>query len=318
VSKNIVHWDDVPARTRTVGDISGTWRALGRAAGMRNVGLNRIEVAPGCRSTAVHAHGAEEEIFFVLAGEGLLYQGGRTCEVGEGDCIVHVARSEPHVLLAGDEGLDVLVYGPDVPVEACYLPRAEFMFLGPAAVQALPDRDGWRRDVESGPFEAPAPGERFANVVNLADAEPEPFGRGDVAASTRFLGASAGSVATGLNHDTIEHGMLNAPPHCHSAEDEVFVVVRGSGTCLLGDEEHAVREGHVIGRPAGTGVAHTFRGGPDGMEVLVYGTRVSHDSCWYPRSNKVLIGGLGGVIFRVERAGYWDGEEDFEPVRRSR
>jgi len=45
-----------------------------------------------------------------------------------------------------------------------------------------------------------------------------------------------------------------------------------------------------------------------GLVYLAYGTRDSRDVCWYPRSNKLFFRGLG-VIARVERLDYWDGEE---------
>jgi uncharacterized cupin superfamily protein len=64
----------------------------------------------------------------------------------------------------------------------------------------------------------------------------------------------------------------------------------------------------VIARPPGTGVAHTFRAGEKGLEFLAYGTRHPADMCYYPRSNKIAFRGLG-VIGRLERLNYWDGEE---------
>ena len=51
--------------------------------------------------------------------------------------------------------------------------------------------------------------------------------------------------------------MLSMPPHCHSLEEEIFVVLEGDGHLLLweedGVEEHEVRAGSVVVRPAGTG-----------------------------------------------------------------
>jgi uncharacterized cupin superfamily protein len=55
-------------------------------------------------------------------------------------------------------------------------------------------------------------------------------------------------------------------------------------------------------------VAHAFRAGSEGLEFLAYGTRHPGDTCYYPRSNKISFRGLG-VIGRVERLSYWDGEE---------
>jgi uncharacterized cupin superfamily protein len=97
-------------------------------------------------------------------------------------------------------------------------------------------------------------------------------------------------------------------PHCHSAEEEVFVVLEGDGTCELGDESFPVRRGSVIMRPAGTGIAHAIRAGGAGIALLAYGTREPNDICYYPRSGKVYLCGVG-VIGRIEPVDYWEGEE---------
>ena len=94
-----------------IGHIKGVWRDLGREAGTRTVGLRRIEIAAGYFSTPTHEHGADEEIFFVLGGGGLLWQDGETFPVGAGDFIVHRPKRGVHSLRAGDGGLDVLVFG---------------------------------------------------------------------------------------------------------------------------------------------------------------------------------------------------------------
>jgi uncharacterized cupin superfamily protein/opacity protein-like surface antigen len=111
----------------------------------------------------------------------------------------------------------------------------------------------------------------------------------------------------GLKHVRVPPGKLSAPPHCHSAEEELFVVLEGDGTLLLGEDEHAVRAGHVVSRPAATGIAHAFRGGPDGLAMLAYGTREPNDIAYYPRSAKVYLRGVG-VMARLDALEYWDGE----------
>jgi uncharacterized cupin superfamily protein len=122
------------------------------------------------------------------------------------------------------------------------------------------------------------------------------------------LGEAAGSRTTGLKHVWTAPSMQATPLHCHSLEEELFVVLDGQGALMLGDEELPIRAGHVVARPAGTGVAHAFRAGANGLEFLAYGTRHSGDACYYPRSNKIAFRGLG-VIARIERWGYWAGEE---------
>jgi uncharacterized cupin superfamily protein len=107
---------------------------------------------------------------------------------------------------------------------------------------------------------------------------------------------------------TVAPSKQATPLHCHSLEEELFVVLDGEGTIVLGDEEHAVRPGHVVARPPGTGISHQFRAGDQGLEFLAYGTRHPGDMCYYPRSNKIAFRGLG-VIGRLERLNYWDGED---------
>ena len=76
----------------------------------------------------------------------------------------------------------------------------------------------------------------------------------------------------------------------------------------LDDDETPIRVGHVISRPAATGVAHQLRAGDDGLVFLAYGTREPNDVCWYPRSGKIAWCGIG-VIGRLEPLDYWDGED---------
>ena len=119
---------------------------------------------------------------------------------------------------------------------------------------------------------------------------------------------AAGGVTSGLRHIAIAPGENGYPRHCHSAEEELFVIVGGSGTARVGDEEVPVRAGHVLSRPAGTGIAHSFRAGPDGLECLAYGQRDNNDIIYYPDSSKISLAGIG-VIARIESLGYWDGED---------
>ena len=108
-------------------------------------------------------------------------------------------------------------------------------------------------------------------------------------------------------------GKLSAPPHCHTLEEEIFVVLEGDGHLLLWDkgevEEHAVRTGSVVVRPPGPEVAHAFRGGEAGMTLLMYGTREPGEVCYYPRSGKVYFIGLGLITRVGEQLDYWEGED---------
>ena len=154
----------------------------------------------------------------------------------------------------------------------------------------------------------PGPGPRPPTIVNLDQVERREVSRPRISRTRRNMGLAAGSVTIGLQHVEVAPGKESAPPHCHSLEEEIFVMLTGDGTLGLGEEEIPVRPGHVVARPPATRVPHVFRAGGGGLTYLAFGTREPGDVCYYPRSNKVNFGGVG-VIARLERLDYWDGED---------
>ena len=318
--EGIVQIEDAPKREVDAGPMGGTWWEVGRAGGSVTTGLRRIKVAPGRRATPAHAHDAEEEIFYILGGEGLSWQDGKTCRVGEGDCIVHPAGGPAHTLIAGPDGVDALAFGTRGDAAACRLPRAGVAWLGDSWVTISEEPHPWAREAAAGEIDCPEPGERFASVVATEAVEAVPRRMGDTDRLVRPLGRAAGSRLTGLNHVVVSPGAINCPPHVHAAEEEIFVVLSGEGVLELREcgasassvpETVAVRTGTVVVRPAGTALAHAFRAGAGGLTLLAYGERRSNEMTYYPRSRKLSFRGLG-VIGRMELCDYWDGESGAE------
>ncbi len=294
--------------------MAATWQDLGEAAGSVTVGLTRIAIDPGKWSTPAHQEGSEEEIFFVLGGSGVSWQfdgeAPAAYQVRRGDCLVHLALAEAHTLKAGPDGLDVLAFGMRAYADAAtHLPRAGVSWLGETYV-VTGSREGhpWAHEAAAGEPEFGDVYERPPTIVNLDDVEAEETARTTVVGTHRDLGRAAGSLRTGLQHVVAAPGRLAAPPHCHGAEEELFVVLDGHGTLVLGDEEHPLRPGALVSRPAGTRVAHALRAGDEPLTYLAYGTRDPNDITYYPRSDKLNFRGVG-VITGVERLGYWDGED---------
>jgi uncharacterized cupin superfamily protein len=208
----------------------------------------------------------------------------------------------------------VLVFGPREYDESLGFPRLGMSLVGSRAVESVPyavDRAPIQfvKEAELGPPELPGqPGPRPDSVVHLDAVEPIRVQRGRVARTRRRVSRAAGSVTTGLQHVVVEPGAESGTQHCHSVEEEIFVILAGDGVLVLDDEETPVTRGHVVSRPPSTGVSHMFRAGDEGLTYLAYGTRDPADICYYPRSNKIAFRGVG-VIARLEKLDYWDGED---------
>ncbi len=308
----IVHWDDVEANPDEEGHFAATWRFLGRAAGAKDYTVNRIDIVPNRWSTPAHVE--DEEIFYVLRGSGLSWQNGEVYEVREGDCIVHRAGREAHTLRAGDDGLDVLVFGRFGYDGHATLPRAGVTWLGRSWVQSGQGGHPWEQEIAAGEPEVGEPAERPKNIVNVDALQPDEEG-------DRIIATEAGAVKAGLHHRTLAPGVAAVPAHCHSAEQEIFVMLEGTAKLelipsprLVADgvetETHELRAGHVVCRPAGTRISHFFRGGDDGAVMLVYGTKDPNDIAYYPHSNKINFRGVG-LIARLDALEYSDGETEF-------
>jgi uncharacterized cupin superfamily protein len=311
----IAHWDDVDPVRRAKGEMDATWQRLGAPAGTKGVGLNRVRVAPGKLPTPPHSHGASEEIFFVLAGSGLAWQDEQVHDVRIGDCIIHRADEHEHTFVGGPGGLDYLVFGTHHPTEFGWLPRSGAVRLGWPWVEGRID-DPWDREAEAPPLAYGKPAPRPANIINVVEVEHENWG----SVKTAPLATRERSDQAGFHWERLDPGARGAVPHCHSEEEEIFVILDGEGTLLLWPsplaeergakhDEVSIRPGHVIARPPATQVSHSFRAGPSGLTMVIYGTRRPNDMCWYPRSKKISWRGLG-VIGRIEALEYADGEPD--------
>ena len=309
----VVHWDDVEGRRHAKGEMDATVQRLGAAAGTKGVGVNRVRVAPGKLPTPPHSHGASEELYYVLGGSGLEWQDEAVHEVRPGDCVVHRADEQEHTFRAGSDGLDLLVYGTNHPTELGWLPRSGAVRFGWPWVEGRTD-DPWDLEAQQEPLAFGEPAPRPPNIVNLDEVETGSEG----GETWKELAGTAGSQASGLNWSRIAPGRIGPPPHCHSEEEEVFVILEGEGMLELWPspvaekrgverEDVAVRPGHVVARPPATKVGHAFRAGPEGLTMLVYGTRRPNDICYYPRSRKIYWRGVG-LIGRVESLEYRDGE----------
>ena len=74
---------------------------------------------------------------------------------------------------------------------------------------------------------------------------------------------------SGLSHQHIPPGYRFPYGHTHQEQEEVFVVVRGSGRMKLDEEIIEVGEWDAVRVPPGTW--RGYEAGPEGLEILVIG-----------------------------------------------
>src|SRR6266508_1408430 len=93
----------------------------------------------------------------------------RTYAIGVDDLLWHPAGGDAHTLIAGDDGLTVLVVAEGSRTGITYLPRAKQFWLGPRWSPA-DAKHPFAADAELGPLDLPEPtGDRPPTIRNLAD-----------------------------------------------------------------------------------------------------------------------------------------------------
>jgi uncharacterized cupin superfamily protein len=112
--------------------------------------------------------------------------------------------------------------------------------------------------------------------------------KGPMAASWQHLGDAAGVKGFGLNRVRVEPGRLPTPPHSHGLSEEIFFVLGGSGLLWQDEAVCEVRAGDTVVQTADH-FEHTFKGGPEGLDYLVFGTRHPVEYGWLPRSKAVRL-----------------------------
>jgi uncharacterized cupin superfamily protein len=97
--------------------------------------------------------------------------------------------------------------------------------------------------------------------------ELEPFEMGSFQGV--FARSALGSEQVGVSRFRYAPNHASAAGHRHAVQEEVYVVVSGSGRMRLDDEVVDVRPWDVI--RVAPAVVRGFRAGPDGLEVIVAG-----------------------------------------------
>ena len=100
-------------------------KSLGDAAGLKNIGVHIMTVAPGDRSSEYHCHKYEDEAIYVISGRGTATIGEESFKIGPGDFLGFPGGGSAHETFNdGNEPLVCLVIGQRLAQDVVDYPRA--------------------------------------------------------------------------------------------------------------------------------------------------------------------------------------------------
>ncbi len=108
---------------------------------------------------------------------------------------------------------------------------------------------------------------------------------------------------------TLRRGEHYCPYHWHTAEEEAFVVMRGTPTVRTARGTFTLRAGDVVAFPANPSGAHRIwnDAGEDAV-VLLFANADSGDVCYYPDSQKFVVEATGTLVREHPQLDYFEGE----------
>ncbi|HEX5779306.1 MAG TPA: cupin domain-containing protein [Xanthobacteraceae bacterium] len=160
-------------------------------------------------------------------------------------------------------------------------------------------------------------------VVSLAEVAVADWQHGaKFSARIGSFGKLLGLEKLGCMLTVVPPGKIAFPYHVHHANDEMFVILQGSGEYRFGDKTYPVRAGDVVSAPAGGPErAHQIiNTGSEEMRYLGISTTLWPEAIEYPESNKFAVAsrphpsgdraklGLRFIGRREMSINYWDGE----------
>jgi uncharacterized cupin superfamily protein len=136
----------------------------------------------------------------------------------------------------------------------------------------------------------------------------------DVAGARLARGTAARKL--GASIDVVAPGKRSCPYHLHHAQEEMFVVLQGTGTLRVAGEMLPIKAGDVIFIPAGPEYPHQILNTSDApLKYLSVSTTEAPEICEYPDSGKYLAEGsldrdapFEVIDRRKDSLDYWDGE----------
>jgi quinol monooxygenase YgiN/quercetin dioxygenase-like cupin family protein len=119
-----------------------------------------------------------------------------------------------------------------------------------------------------------ARGYEIVNLGEVEDMAPK-FGYGELG-EARFARAALGAEQVGVSLQRLRPGARQAFGHSHHRDEEVYVVLAGSGRVAVDDEVRELRRLDAV--RVAPGSTRAFEAGPEGLELLATGAHHAGDA----------------------------------------
>ncbi|HVZ42615.1 MAG TPA: cupin domain-containing protein [Ramlibacter sp.] len=150
-------------------------------------------------------------------------------------------------------------------------------------------------------------------IRNFNDAPLEHFVREplyDSRCARLATGTAARKMGAGI--DILPPGKMSCPYHLHHAQEEMFIVLEGSGTLRVAGEKLPLRAGDIVFIPAGPEYPHHIINTSDApLKYLSISTKEQPEICEYPDSGKYLAEAsphFEAIQRRDATLDYWNAE----------
>jgi uncharacterized cupin superfamily protein len=134
----------------------------------------------------------------------------------------------------------------------------------------------------------------------LAIADVKPFAyafEAGIGGTMTDVGRTLGSQSIGLIIQTVPPGNRASRRHRHVFQEEILIVMGGTGQLLHGDERIAVKPGDAFCYLPNDPELHTFENtGAGDLVIWAFGNRFPHEVCLYPDQGVAFVEGLGAEV----------------------
>jgi uncharacterized cupin superfamily protein len=113
-------------------------------------------------------------------------------------------------------------------------------------------------------------------LLNLRELEDDAVAGGlSETMEARFARDALGCERVGVSLQRVKPGVRAPFAHRHDADEEIYVVVAGSGKAVVEGEVLELRPWSALRVPASS--ARSFEAGDDGLEFLAFGSHTEND-----------------------------------------